>query len=336
MDPLSHAALGRALGAALTRQAPARGTAAAAVFGALAPDLDAVAMPFGWDRYLLVHEIGTHSVAGTLACAAVVAALVRMRARDTPWRTLALFAWAGALGHVLLDLLSSARIRIFWPVIDRQVSIPLVAMADPWLAAILIAALPALWLARRRQRAVAVTVLGVAVLFLGMKAILAHRAVANYRAGAGARAAGYLVQARWASLSEWQIFDRTDSHVRGWSVSALGGAPSLLVSWPAGPPSALVERSRRLGSVQNFLGAHGLPFAAVVDGPDGTQLVLWSDIRFCWTPDGEASDLQPILALNGRRLACGLWVGGQFDAGGRPIRQVVKIFTFWQTRGPDG
>lgn len=338
MDPLSHAALGRALGVAISRKAADRSAAAAAVFGALSPDLDAVAMPFGWDRYLRVHEIGTHSLAGTLACAAFVAALVRLRARDTPWRTLLAFAWTGALSHVLLDLLSSARIRIFWPLFDRQVSVPLVAMADPWLAGILIAALPALWIARGRQRSAAIAVLVIAALFLGMKAVLAQRAVAAYRtaAGAGAQSIEHLVQARWASLTEWEIFDRTGSEVRGWSASARGVPPSLLVSWPADRGSPLVEQSRHLGSVQNFLRAHTLPFAAVVERPDGTSLVLWSDIRFCWKPDGRASELEPILALEGRRLSCGVWVGGEFDAGGRPVREVVKIFTFWQTRGPGG
>ena len=141
MDPLSHAAFGSTLIGAVTSNQlePARCAACvvAAALGSLAPDLDAALMPFGWDRYLRAHEVGTHTIVGTLACAPVTAAAVRFFSRPGSYWRLTLSAWIGAASHVLLDLVSGARLRPGWPLIDTAVSVPLVAMADPWLLALL-------------------------------------------------------------------------------------------------------------------------------------------------------------------------------------------------------
>ena len=67
-------------------------TVAAAVLGALSPDIDSIVMPFGWDRYLRVHEIGTHTILGTVACGLLTAAVVRGFARSK-YATLAAAAW---------------------------------------------------------------------------------------------------------------------------------------------------------------------------------------------------------------------------------------------------
>ena len=69
MDPLSHVAFSRTLIGVLPSprriDGPRGAHVAAAVLGSLSPDIDAVFMPFGWDRYLRVHEVGTHTVEGT-------------------------------------------------------------------------------------------------------------------------------------------------------------------------------------------------------------------------------------------------------------------------------
>ena len=116
---------------------PLRACVVAAALGSLAPDLDAALMPFGWDRYLRAHEIGTHTIVGTLACALLTAAAVPSSARPASYWWLTLSAWIGAASHVLLDLVSGARLRPGWPLIDTPSVCPLVAMADPWLLALL-------------------------------------------------------------------------------------------------------------------------------------------------------------------------------------------------------
>src|SRR6476620_9447864 len=102
MDPVSHVAFGRTLVALDTRRILGPGAVAGCVIGSLAPDLDAVFMPFGWDIYLRRHQGGTHSLIGTVACAALTAAAVRLLSTRGRYKSIFLAAWAGALGHGLL------------------------------------------------------------------------------------------------------------------------------------------------------------------------------------------------------------------------------------------
>jgi hypothetical protein len=171
-----------------------------------------------------------------------------------------------------------------------------------------------------------------AAAFLALKAVFAVQSLNVYHAAAaGDTASHYILQARWASLMEWEIFDRTDSRLRFWRV-APKRPPALLLEWPLLPDTGLVRTSRDLPSVQNFLRAHDLTFAVTLpDGGDG-RLVLWSDIRFCWPATGGAARFGPTVISDTTPMACGLWVGAEFDAAGRPLRQVVRIFGFTQTR----
>ena len=64
--------------------------------------------------------------------------------------------------------------------------------------------------------------------------------------------------------------------------------------------------------------------------------MLWSDIRFCWNPDGSgAPRVEPIIGEGdaGARLSCALWFGGEFDRDGTPLQQIVQVGRFIQTRG---
>lgn len=338
MDPVSHAAMGRLLvGAAGARDETGdrllRGTVAAAMLGALSPDLDAMLMPFGWDRYLRVHEIGTHTILGTLACALLTAAAVRVFTRSS-YAALFTSAWLGASSHVLLDLLSSARLRPGWPIADTVVSLPVVAMADPWLLTLCLAGAVA---ARIRQtRRAAHAVLGTIAAFVIVKAgtgAVAFHGYAAERDRSGQPVVARAIEAEWASLAEWRVLDSTATALRVWQARA--GAPARLVlTLPRTAEASLVTSSRQLSTVQNFLRAHELTFAGVRPASAGLTAVLWSDIRFCWDPDAPgAAQLEPIVrAAGGTRVACALWFGGEFDAAGAPVRQIVKVGGFTQSR----
>jgi membrane-bound metal-dependent hydrolase YbcI (DUF457 family) len=337
MDPLSHAALGRTLAAVSPGTAAGRATAVAGTLAALAPDLDAVVMPFGWDRYLRVHEIGTHSLLGSVGCALLTAAVVRAFAPGARWRALLPAAIAGAASHILLDLLSSARLRIFWPVLDAQVSVPLVAMADPWLAAILVAGAAALWLVRAPERRTASLALAAGTTFLIVKGALGLVAIDAYRRAEGGRpGTSAIVEARWAALTEWHVFDRTPAALRYWRSYGDGGGARLVLAWPLQAESPAIRASRALSAVQNFLRVHPLAFAVSLPGPGGEERVLWSDIRYCWDPSGAGSpQLEPKVVVNGQSISCALWFGGEFDRTGRALQQLVKIGGFTQTRLPE-
>lgn len=336
MDPVSHAALGRSLVALAGDGRGSRPAVVAATLGALSPDIDAVLMPFGWDRYLRVHEIGTHTLAGLIACGLLTALVVRPFGRGASCRALAGAGCLGAASHVLLDLLSSARLRIFWPIVDAQLSLPLVAMADPWLAAVLIAGAAAIWVSRARRRVAAIA-LAAAAAFLLVKSAVALRAIDSYgesaQRGSGVRAA--VVEAKWASLTEWNVFDRTADQLRFWKTDGARRRARLAFTWPLAPESEEVAASRSLQAVRNFLRGHDLAFAATLPQPDGGRSVLWSDIRFCWNPAGAgAPQLEPTISRDGATIACALWFGGEYDRRGTLLHEIVKIGGFTQTRPP--
>jgi membrane-bound metal-dependent hydrolase YbcI (DUF457 family) len=88
MDPLSHVVCGAALVTLVQGQRRRPGMAIAAMLGAVAPDVDAVLIPAGWDIYLRAHEIGTHSILGSIATACAAAALVRASVPGSRYLTL--------------------------------------------------------------------------------------------------------------------------------------------------------------------------------------------------------------------------------------------------------
>jgi membrane-bound metal-dependent hydrolase YbcI (DUF457 family) len=342
MDPVSHLSLGRTLVAVLTPRSSSdrrvRGTVAAGVLGTLAPDVDAIFMLAGWDLYLRVHEIGTHSLPGNAASALLTAAVVRPLVRGSSYPMLFVFAWIGALSHIALDLLSSARLRPGWPVIDTVVSLPVVAMADPWLLIFCASGPVAVWFWRRTPKKAAAIALACTAIFLAVKSVVGVRAFDGYRTARDRSPEpvdARVIEAKWASLGAWRVLDRTPSQLRAWQTT-MGPAIEIL-SWPLEPESETIRASRSLSTVRNFLHVHRLGFAGVFPQDDGRSRVLWSDLRFCWDPTKpNAPDLAPILQTSDgrRRLACALWFGGDLDAHGRPVREIVMIGGFTQTRAP--
>jgi membrane-bound metal-dependent hydrolase YbcI (DUF457 family) len=356
MDPVSHAALGRTLFAAIaSTPRSTRAPLVAAVLGSLSPDLDFVLMPFGWDIYLRAHEIFTHTVIGTLCCALATGAAVRLFARRSHYRPLVRAAWLGASSHVFLDVVSGARLRPGWPATDAVASLPLVAMADPWLLMLCLAGPVGLITARwwrsrgadRAQRAepaaadkrVALASLAAIAVFLLVKGGLGFLAVSAYdsaRTSSGEAIWTRAVEAQWASLHAWYVFDRRPTFLRSSRVTASGHVDEVL-RWPLEPETAAVTASRSLPTVRNFLRIHDLGFAVSSAERDGRVRVLWSDIRFCWDPaepDAPAMTSDLRAESGGGAIACALWFGGDFDAAGRPLRQVVKVGGLTQTRDP--
>jgi inner membrane protein len=338
MDPLSHVAVGRTL--AGLSESRSRGYIAATVLGSLAPDIDVVLMPFGWDRYLRFHESGTHTILGTLACAFLVGGVVRIFRSNSRYVALTLLAWMGALSHVVLDLVSSARHRIGWPFIDTVVSFPAVAMADPWLLGICAAgAATVIALRASPSQRTATIVLAAIAAFLMVKAGLGARAIAGYRTARdarGERVNARVIEATWASLNTWNVLDRTPSRLRFWRAHARHPAEEIF-SWPLEAETPIVRASRSLSTVRNFLHAHALAFAVSFPRDGNRTLVLWSDIRFCWNPDSAGAPTNDPIVEAGippTRLACALWFGGEFDARGTPVREIVRIGRLSQERGP--
>ena len=314
MDPVSHVIFGRTLIALDRRGRLGAGAIAAAVLGALSPDIDALAIFRGWDVYLRVHEIGTHSIVGSAVMGSAAGTLVYFLKRGARYAGLVLAGAAGALSHVVFDLVSGAHIRLGWPFLHGRASLPLAAMADPWLIAICAAGALGLWTLRRRAFIVATTVVAAIATFLTVKGVLMTVAVPQWRAATSADTiVDHAVEASWSSLTAWDVSDRTPVALRKWRVNAMG-SPALLFSIPSRSDSPLVVASRSFDTVQNFLRVHDLGFAVTTPLDAGTQ-VLWSDIRYCCSA-----------------TECALWFGGVFDRDGRPVTQVVRVGAWQQTR----
>jgi membrane-bound metal-dependent hydrolase YbcI (DUF457 family) len=339
MDPASHATFGvtivRALGFDEARGTDrVRGPVMATVLGALAPDIDAIVMPFGWDRYLRIHEIGTHTIVGAIVCGLLTAGLVWFFV-NCRYRTVALCASVGALSHVLLDLLSSARLKPGWPFVDTVISLPVVAMADPWLLALCIIGALAVRFSCDSPRGAAIG-LGLIAAFVVAKGTLGYGAIARYQEAIdnlGEPAIARAIEAKWAALAEWRVSDATATHLRVWRAS-VAQAPRLELSWRKKPESQLAARSRGFSTVSNFLAAHEFTFWVAAPPSAAPATILWSDIRFCWNPDAPgAAIVEPIVDAPERgRLACGLWFGGEIGADGRLGTEIVRIGRFTQTR----
>jgi membrane-bound metal-dependent hydrolase YbcI (DUF457 family) len=344
MDPLTHIVIGRAVVAAARDESRNRIMGAAAILGALSPDVDSALVFAGWDRYVRAHQFGTHSLLGALTMAGLAAIVVdrssqaiRRRPRvaqafrpayrggSSPeglrYRPVFLAAAAGAVSHVLLDLLSGARIAIAWPLFNRRVSVPLVAMADPWLIAICLAWLAMLWPARIPLRRASRIAVATAAIFVCAKAALLG--VAIDRSGVSPHEPSAF-EARWGSLTTWYVFERLTDRVRASTIAANGDEPLVSFAHPLTAESSLVAASRALDNVRNFLAVHEFTFAEETRHGDATASVVWSDIRYCWP--APAGGLWHI-ATN-----CGVGVGAVFEANGRAITQEIRIGSFVQRR----
>jgi membrane-bound metal-dependent hydrolase YbcI (DUF457 family) len=359
VDAVSHLIFGRALAAIAPRPAdadtPRRGLTAATVIASIVPDADAVLMPFGWDRYLLWHQRGTHALIGTLADAIVFALLLRVLLDWWPWPRgerapaarlphLVLAAWLGCLGHVLLDVISGGTIRLFAPFSAAPYGVPWMAMADPLIAMPLAIFLIASWRWRRRQpervARFAWMVMITLAAIVGVKEISRRAAIDVYARSTEGQPGvqSPAIESAWASFTRWFVYDRTlipptavtpDSItlLRVHKVDAWSGNIDLLFQREARPPAneaaALVQASTQLETVRHLHALFELTFAEIRphqrDGGstnDGQLVdVLWSDIRFCWPTD------------------CALWFGGTFDQStGALQEQVVLVGSLRQTR----
>jgi membrane-bound metal-dependent hydrolase YbcI (DUF457 family) len=195
MDPVTHAITAR-MAASVNSGPMSRGTAVLAVIGGLAPDADAVFMPFGWDIYLRVHEAGTHSIAGAIVLAGALAIICRVFVAR-PFRALFIVALIAISSHLLLDVVSGAAVRLGWPLVEGRTALGLVAMADPWLAIPFAAALLVVLVSRFRIETVAPYVFVFAGILLAGKLVSRQVALAQYRTVADALKTTSYVQAQW-------------------------------------------------------------------------------------------------------------------------------------------
>ncbi|MEO6238780.1 MAG: metal-dependent hydrolase [Vicinamibacterales bacterium] len=333
MDPISHLAFGRTIAALDSHRMLGPGTVAACVIGAVTPDVDAVLMPFGWDIYLRLHQGGTHSLIGSLICAAMTAAALRLHWTRVRYLTLWLAASAGTSSHLLLDAISGADIQLFWPW-GRTVSLPLFAMADPWLGGVLVFGLVMLLTRRRQSARAGMAILMTVAILAGVKAVLYNRTRAVHGTTAG-DVEFRRADAEWGALTTWTTYETRADTVEAYRVDATSGAVTPLVRLSRGLDVPVVVRSRELASVRHMAAAHGVTFATVTEADGNQQEILWSDLRYCGAAGSTKGSWPPWAPTpaGGSPVSCALWFGGNFDVASQTFRAtIVRVGSYVQRR----
>src|SRR5882762_8241271 len=122
MDLATHALLGSAIVPDSLAEAHPIVLTAAAMLGGIAPDLDALTIAFGAEKYLAGHRGPMHSVGAAAFTAAGIAGAIHL-ATGAPFLLLLAFAAIGHLTHLVLDLPLSWPIPALWPFTSRRFSL---------------------------------------------------------------------------------------------------------------------------------------------------------------------------------------------------------------------
>ena len=196
MDPLTHGVASFALQRAFFPRVTWRSVVLIVAAGVIA-DVDWLSATLGPSGYMRWHRTVTHSLffVAVLAIAAFAFAQLIKKAGRGVW---AGFSWlpvvpAGLL-HLFLDVLQADEVALLWPFSSRRFALDVLPPLEPWLLAILIAAilLPELFLLvseeigsrtkRPRGRNGAIVGLVFAVLYIGLRSLLHANAVASIEA----------------------------------------------------------------------------------------------------------------------------------------------------------
>jgi inner membrane protein len=320
MDPVSHVACGRLLIQPVGHRI-GRGAIAASILGSLAPDVDLLFAPRGWDVYLRLHQGGTHSLPGAMLCGIAAGALVAIVTRRAPGR-LALAGLLGAVAHVALDLIAGADIRPLWPFVPARISLPLFAMADPWLlAGLVLAALLVSLNAGRFWVRLSVSLLTALLVVKSGLYVAATRIDEKVDHVSATR-----FEAVWGSLTRWMRYRAQPETVEATAINVRDGTAAPIARFARNLGDPLAVQSRSLATVDNLLASHDITFALVRSRVDRGSDVFWSDLRYCTPaarqrPVDEASD-----------LVCGLWFGGEYDERARARAAVMEVGPIVQRR----
>jgi membrane-bound metal-dependent hydrolase YbcI (DUF457 family) len=291
------------------------GSRAAFVLGALAPDVDLVIAAEGWDRYLSVHEGGTHTIVATPLVGLGVALAVRTFTKgSTIFRLWCASAASVLLGHLIFDLVSGSEMRLLAPFHNARLGPQWLAMADLLAFGILVSGtLIGRWWLRPRRAAIA-TLAALAVL-LACKAYSQDRAL-EIVAGMGLEAVEIRktgIEAVNGSLFEWHIHSRARNLLTTSRVNVRTHKVVVRFVRRVDAEAEAIGARVRVAAITTFLGLARLPFPRI-ESDNGRRFLLWSDLRHC---DADH---------------CTLSFGAELGQTGEPLREVIRVGPFEQSR----
>jgi membrane-bound metal-dependent hydrolase YbcI (DUF457 family) len=299
MDVGTHVLASIALTRALVPRARLRAWIAIVTAGTLA-DIDALGAIFGPSAYLDWHHTYTHSILATAIVGVILGIayfLLRQRSASAAVHKglfLSTVLLAGFL-HLAMDACQSDGITAFWPFSARRVAADWLPSVDPWIIAILIAAILLPELSRLvrdeigaknrhpRGQIGAIVALILTIIYVGVRAdihagVLATIQARTYRAESPRRAAAY---PEYTSLFTWHAIVETDRALLQLTIDAAPGAsfdPETGTTLFKPEPSPILDAAQNTESAKKFLRMAKFPKASMEKIPDGYQV----QIRDLW------------------------------------------------------
>jgi len=312
VDIISHGLCGALLSGFDSRRRLGAGARLAATLGALAPDSDLVIAVSGWDRYLHYHEAGTHTILAAPLVATAVALCLRVAVRRSRFAPLFLAALAGVMfGHLALDVISGADIRLLAPFWNGRLGPHLLAMGDALVIAVLIAGFA---IGLRYPKAAAVSASAALILLVLVKHQSQRKAISDFgraQATDPARQPAGHPDAVNGSMFFWTLYERDRDVLRVWTVDARTG--SRRIRFERTNDNSLGEQAAAVPAIRDFIGLLHLPVVRLELIGD-RRFVLWSDLRDCGA------------------TSCDVSVGAEVDSAGFPVRQVIQVGPLRQER----
>ena len=225
---------------------------------------------------------------------------------------------AGLL-HLGLDAAQSSGTMIFWPVTRQRVALDWLPRVDPWIIAILLAALLLPELTRLVSdeigakskaptgRIGAIVGLVILALYVGWRADLHSSAIAilqnrSYDTGSPRRVAAY---PEAGSLFEWQGMVETVRALHQPIVNVLAGTgfdPNEDMTQFKPEPSAILDQAQQSRAAKRFLTVAAFPKAGVVKTAEGYEVEI-RDLRYAAIGEGKQEvEAQIELDGNGKLL----------------------------------
>lgn len=306
MDIVTHGLVGGLVARAVARQG-AWPRVAAAVGGALVPDLDVLARLWDPMAPITLHRTATHSLIGGVPLALGLAGGLRVWSPRASFWSLAVLAYLGLLSHIGLDLLTSSGTAVFWPLDSKRFAFGWLYVIDPVVIGIVLTGLLLASRWRRHRTPVAWGVLGVLALYVLVAGAMARSAEGAFnrlldaRGIAPTRAVVVPVfpgPVRWLGVAETKL---AVYRSRFW-VGGSSGAPVAALSKPASDGLPALDG---LPEVRAFLAFARVPWRTL--GVDGdAQVVEYRDLAFEDHPWGGPLTLRLRLDRSGALRTIGL------------------------------
>jgi inner membrane protein len=300
MEPVTHALTSIALGRAGLNKITRAATPMLLVSGMIA-DVDWVTRLGNAATFLRGHRTATHSVIGTAAIIAGVAALSFLAGRKYPKYSMGIFSALaicsiGAGVHLLLDLLNGYGVQLLWPFSMKWYAWDVADSVDSWILFFLLAGLLLPELFRLvleeigskpkkggRQRG-AIVGLAFVTLFVAGRAFAHQRAIAlldarEYRGQAPLEVAAF---PRPSNPLSWSGVVETDNAIFTLDVPlmpAIPFDPELAEVYYKPRPSLALRNAVGSAVATEFLNFARFPLAHVEPEGDGFQVRL-RDMRF--------------------------------------------------------